>query len=327
MVRLPFRGPRTDAHDHGRRGRLGRRNPADQRVLRRHADDRADEPDGDRSRRSRQPQLRRGVGISAEHADPAGRLQVRLGQRRRSGHRASRPPNGRRRLRHSRSAGSSSASSASPTRTPRRWSSPARSTRSRDRRDCAPSSQRASQPPQAEKIKPDHRHGPSRRHGRHAERTRPVRPSTSPTTSTTSTRHRRPHGSPGAEPRPNGTFSSRTGARACASRGSAWSSTRQPAPSSTSADFHKPWTIGVTPDPAIQARDQRSSTPSWLPILGTVIGHSIMEILRVRLVRARGRPPVRVARRERGHGRDARPVCVDRRRSSRSPTRVGCATG
>ena len=39
------------------------------------------------------------------------------------------------------------------------------------------------------------------------------------------------------------------------------------------ADFHKPWTIGVTPDPAIQARidDLNAELP---PILGTVIGQA-----------------------------------------------------
>jgi 2',3'-cyclic-nucleotide 2'-phosphodiesterase (5'-nucleotidase family) len=39
------------------------------------------------------------------------------------------------------------------------------------------------------------------------------------------------------------------------------------------ADFHKPWDIGVTPDPAIQARiDQLNA--QLAPILGTVIGNS-----------------------------------------------------
>ena len=39
------------------------------------------------------------------------------------------------------------------------------------------------------------------------------------------------------------------------------------------ADFHKPWNIGVTPDPAIQARiDQLNA--QLAPILGTMIGNS-----------------------------------------------------
>jgi 2',3'-cyclic-nucleotide 2'-phosphodiesterase (5'-nucleotidase family) len=39
------------------------------------------------------------------------------------------------------------------------------------------------------------------------------------------------------------------------------------------ADFHKPWNIGITPDPAIQARiDQLNA--QLAPILGTVIGNS-----------------------------------------------------
>jgi len=39
------------------------------------------------------------------------------------------------------------------------------------------------------------------------------------------------------------------------------------------ADFHKPWTIGVTPDPAIQARINDLTT-QLTPLLGTVIGSS-----------------------------------------------------
>jgi 2',3'-cyclic-nucleotide 2'-phosphodiesterase (5'-nucleotidase family) len=39
------------------------------------------------------------------------------------------------------------------------------------------------------------------------------------------------------------------------------------------ADFHKPWTIGVTPDPAIQARINELND-QLRPILGTVIGNS-----------------------------------------------------
>ena len=45
------------------------------------------------------------------------------------------------------------------------------------------------------------------------------------------------------------------------------------------ADFHKPWTIGVTADPAIQARINDLNT-QLQPILGTVIGSSTVEILR-----------------------------------------------
>jgi len=47
----------------------------------------------------------------------------------------------------------------------------------------------------------------------------------------------------------------------------------------TTADFHKPWTIGVTPDPAIKARiDELNALLA--PILGTVIGESTVEVLR-----------------------------------------------
>jgi 2',3'-cyclic-nucleotide 2'-phosphodiesterase (5'-nucleotidase family)/predicted AlkP superfamily phosphohydrolase/phosphomutase len=45
------------------------------------------------------------------------------------------------------------------------------------------------------------------------------------------------------------------------------------------ADFHKPWTIGVTPDFAIQAEIDDLNA-QLAPILGTVIGNSTVEILR-----------------------------------------------
>lgn len=45
------------------------------------------------------------------------------------------------------------------------------------------------------------------------------------------------------------------------------------------ADWHKPWNIGTTPDPAIQAKiDDLNS--QLAPILGTVIGSSTVEVLR-----------------------------------------------
>ena len=45
------------------------------------------------------------------------------------------------------------------------------------------------------------------------------------------------------------------------------------------ADFHKPWAIGVTPDPAIQAEIDNLNA-QLTPILGTVIGNSTVEVLR-----------------------------------------------
>jgi len=45
------------------------------------------------------------------------------------------------------------------------------------------------------------------------------------------------------------------------------------------ADFHKPWNIGMTPDPAIQAEIDDLNA-QLQPILGTVIGESTVEILR-----------------------------------------------
>ncbi|MBM2823054.1 MAG: hypothetical protein HW413_1800 [Thermoleophilia bacterium] len=47
----------------------------------------------------------------------------------------------------------------------------------------------------------------------------------------------------------------------------------------TTADFHKPWNIGVTPDPAIQARITDLNT-QLAPILGGVIGNSSVFIPR-----------------------------------------------
>ena len=45
------------------------------------------------------------------------------------------------------------------------------------------------------------------------------------------------------------------------------------------ADFHKPWNTGVTPDPAIQTQIN-SLNAQLLPILGTVIGNSNVQVLR-----------------------------------------------
>jgi 2',3'-cyclic-nucleotide 2'-phosphodiesterase (5'-nucleotidase family) len=45
------------------------------------------------------------------------------------------------------------------------------------------------------------------------------------------------------------------------------------------ADYHKPWTMGVTPDPAIQSSINDLNT-LLQPILGTVVGSSSVEILR-----------------------------------------------
>ena len=57
----------------------------------------------------------------------------------------------------------------------------------------------------------------------------------------------------------------------------------------TSADFHRPWTIGVTPDPAIQAEIDILNA-QLQPILGTVIGQSSKAISRAdQCARADGR--------------------------------------
>ena len=78
------------------------------------------------------------------------------------------------------------------------------------------------------------------------------------------------------------------------------------------ADYHKPWNIGVTPDPAIQAKiDQLNA--QLAPILNVQIGIVDEGDPARRPVRQHGRTDVRVAGRQRGHGRDAHDVQLDRR--------------
>ena len=104
--RLPRRGAGRLAH--GRGGDSVGATPPISALLRRQADDRAHEPDGLRRRRPRQPQLRPGRGVPAQHADPAGELPVPLGERRRR-RTARRRRSGRRRRCSTTSAASSSA--------------------------------------------------------------------------------------------------------------------------------------------------------------------------------------------------------------------------
>ena len=109
--------------------RRGRRDAADLVLLRRHADDRAHEPDGlRRRRRSATTTSTRARSTCATTLIPLAQLPVLVGQRRRQ-RTARRRPSGRRR-RRSTSTASGSAWSASPTRTSRRCSSRARSARS-----------------------------------------------------------------------------------------------------------------------------------------------------------------------------------------------------
>jgi hypothetical protein len=75
------------------------------------------------------------------------------------------------------------------------------------------------------------------------------------------------------------------------------------------ADFHKPWNIGVTPDAAIQARIDELNA-ALLPILGTQVGDSNVAIPRPTRS-GRNSPTVRACEspnRRRGHGRDASAV-------------------
>ena len=78
------------------------------------------------------------------------------------------------------------------------------------------------------------------------------------------------------------------------------------------ADFHRPWNIGVTPDPSIQA-DINALNAQLQPILGTVIGQSNVAVP--------GRTPAR-----------SRPVALTAARASpwsatSSPIRCGTRTG
>ena len=79
------------------------------------------------------------------------------------------------------------------------------------------------------------------------------------------------------------------------------------------ADYHKPWNIGLTPDPAIQAEID-DLTAQLAPILNTKIGDSTKAIPRADPVRQWRRAALRVPRRQCRDGRDARGVHPDRRR-------------
>ena len=67
------------------------------------------------------------------------------------------------------------------------------------------------------------------------------------------------------------------------------------------ADFHRPWNIGVTPDKRIQARIDELNA-QIAPELNVVVGNSSRVHPALRPVRSRGRSPVRVADRQRRDG-------------------------
>ena len=69
------------------------------------------------------------------------------------------------------------------------------------------------------------------------------------------------------------------------------------------ADFHRPWNIGVTPDPAIQARINQLNA-QLAPILGTADRNVGRGRASRRQVRTTRRASVRVAGRQRRHRRD-----------------------
>ena len=89
------------------------------------------------------------------------------------------------------------------------------------------------------------------------------------------------------------------------------------------ADFHKPWDIGVTPDPAIQAKIDDLNA-QLAPIFNTVVGKSTVVIPRADAVR-QSRPAtacLRVADRRPRDRRDPQRVYGP---TSRSRTRAACA--
>ncbi len=196
----------------------------------------------------------KGQRVPAEHAHPAGRTS-RTSRRTSSTRTARRRPSGRRR-RCSTSTAQARHRSASRTRMRRRSSSPdsfdpfqvANATRPR----CRPRSTKL----KAKKDGHDRRDGPRRRDGRHADATRPARSSTSPTTSPNVDAVIGDHTDfQVLTTRPNGMLVVEN-----RSKGVRFTRVRLIVDTSTkavvykTADFHKPWTIGVTPDPAIQAR-------------------------------------------------------------------------
>ena len=79
------------------------------------------------------------------------------------------------------------------------------------------------------------------------------------------------------------------------------------------ADYHKPWDIGLTPDPAIQAEID-DLTAQLAPILNAKIGDSTKRDPQGRPVRQRRRASLRVPRRQ---CRDGRHACGVQRRPDR----------
>ena len=161
---------------------------------------------------------------------------------------------------------------------------------------------------------------------RHGRRTRPARSSTSPTASRTSTSVIGDHNDLQVDAlRPNGVLVTEN-------RGKGIRFTRMrlvigPGKEGVvykTADFHKPWNIGMTPDAAIQAKIDELNA-QLAPILGTQIGSSTKCDPARRPVRRRRRPDLRVARR-----RTWSPTRCGRRTarsasSSRSRTPAACA--
>ena len=182
--RLPRRG--AERLDHGRGGRLGRRDAADL------APSSATRPTielmnlmGFGARRPRQPQLRQGPGVPAQHADPAGELPVPLVERRRRQRQDAGGVEAVEGVRHVRRR------QGRPRRLHERRRSDARlpgGARPVPRRELdGIGGQRRGGEAEGAGNQHDRRDRPPRGDGRDAHATRPGRSSTSPTTSRTST--------------------------------------------------------------------------------------------------------------------------------------------
>ena len=201
---------------------------------------------------ARQPQLRQGRGVPAQHADPA-RATSRSSRRTSSTRAARRRPSGRRRT-CSRSAASRSAWSASQRRHP-----DARSSRARSIRSTSPNRGRGQR-----------RGGEARDQdidaivaiGHDGATAGTLTDPTGRCVDIADAAHqrrrgdRRPHRLPGAHAR------ARTACSSTENRSKGIRFTRVRLVRRTrhegvvykTADFHKPWDIGVTPDPTIQAK-------------------------------------------------------------------------
>ncbi len=263
--------------DQRRRRRLVRwRDAADLELLRGQAGRRRDEPDGLRRRGAREPHVRPRRGVPAQRADPALQRADAVRERRLpERHDAARVEEVEGVHGQRRQAGRRSDSRPRPLRACSSRASSGRSWSSRSCRQCRPRSTRLSH---AERGG-DHRDRPRRRDGRDDQR--PHRPDR---------RHRRRLTAVDAvlgdhndlqviSRRPNKILTENRAKGIRFTRVRLLYDTSVKRVIYETADFHKPWTIGVTPDPAIQAMINDLNTQLG-PIFSTVIGNSTVTVPR-----------------------------------------------